>query len=334
MKAAGRAVKMRNGTKNKVVALAGAMALVALFSSVSRAARDNAPEHVLIIDGFKQSGDFAMPMSVYFDEKNSEIYMTDQSNGRVCVFTEDGMPVAEYTKFKESDNFTPFQAPLDVAVDSEGVIFVSDTQLGRVIGMDFQGNMLVEIDFSKAEKVPVSPTRITIDSEDNLFILDGNANQVLVYTTKGRFRYKFGKQQGGVTGIQKASNIYADRENSLVYVTSYEGTAVLVFDYDGFQILSFGQHDSGESNFSLPTGIVATPDGTIYVADMLRSDIKRFDAEGRYKMHFGGVGKSGAAIIFPADIHLSRDGRLFFAEKTSKRIHVFKILPEVKKDEE
>lgn len=292
------------------------------------------PEHESIIWGFDKFGDFQDPMGIFYDERNDEIYLADTGNKRICVFAGNGMPLVEYNTFREIDNISEFQAPLDVAVDSSGTIFVSDNVLNRVIGMDFRGNLLVEIDLSKAEEGRISPGRIAIDEDDNLFIMDGSNNQVLVYTTSGRYRYKFGKMMGGATGITKVSDVYPDRKHSVIYVSSFQGPSILVFDYDGFQVRSFGKHDSGDPNFSLPTGVVATSNGIIYATDMLRSDTKVYTSEGKYVGKFGGVGRSVNATIFPADLDISEDGRLFFVEKKSARIHIFKIVWDGVVDEE
>lgn len=319
---------MRYYMINNIVLMVVAIFACACFFSPELNAKEIVPTHMMIISGFDQPGDFQEPMGIFFDNRSSEIYFADTGNARICVFSNEGMPLVQYRVFKEAESHVSFRTPLDVAVDSEGVIFVSDIGLGRVIGMDFLGNKVVEIDLSKADGSRISAYRIAIDSEDNLFITDSTNNQILVYTTKGRYRYKFGKQSGGVTGITKVDDVYPDRENSLIYVTSFQGDSVMIFDYDGYQIRAFGVHDSGEPNFSLPTGIVATPDGYIYVADMLRSDVKKFTKDGVFISRFGGLGKSQEAIIYPADIAISKDGRLFFAEKQSGRLHIFSSLPE------
>lgn len=324
---------MRIYVSSHIAVMAYVLVIICLYSSLSNAQEDNVPKHMMIISGFDKSGDFKDPMGIFFDHRSSEIYFADTGNARICVFSNEGMPVTEYKVFREIDTIVNFQTPLDMAVDSEGIIFVSDIGLGRVIGMDFRGNMVVDIDLTKAEGTIISAYRIAIDSEDNLFVMDSTNNQILVYTTKGKYRYKFGKKADGITGITKVSDIYPDRENSLVYVTSFQGGSVLIFDYDGYQIRTFGIHDSGEPNFSLPTGIVVTPDGYIYVADMLRSDVKKFTKEGTFVNRFGGLGRSQEAIIYPADIDISKDGRIFFAEKVSGRLHVFSLIPEGADDE-
>lgn len=311
--------------------LTAAAAAFVLFFSVHAGAEIAAPKHLMFIEGFNSKGDFSSPMGVFFDANRSEIYIADTGGGRICVFSNEGLPIIEYKYFKDVENFVKFVSPLSVAVDSEGTIFVSDTQYGRVIGMDFLGNLTIDIDLGKAESGKPSPGRIAIDSEDNLFIGDATNNQVLVYTNKGEFRYKFGKQIGNA-GIESVNDIFPDRANSTIYVTSLAGPAVLIFDYDGRQSLSFGIHDSGEPNFSMPTGIVATADGTIYVSDMIRCDIKVFRSSGEYVMHFGGIGYGGNAIIYPADIALTPDGRLIFVEKTVPRVNVFSIAAEGEED--
>lgn len=303
--------------------------LAVLLVSAASTAADRPvekPQHVLFINGFNEDEDLAEPMGLYFDARRGEIYVADTGNGRICVFSGDGMPLVEYKSYRDLEKTVNFVSPVDVAVNSDGIIFVSDTFLGKVVAMDFRGNLKFETDLTAAATDRISPGRIAVDDEDNLFIADGTNSQVLVYSKTGDFKYKFGRKlKGGITGIDKVNAIYPDRKNSVIYVTSSLGYAVLIFDYDGYQIGSFGVHDSGEPNFSFPSGIAALPDGTVYVADTLRSDVKVYDSSGSFLLSFGGVGFSGGAVVYPADLDLSPDGRLFVLEKTMARVHIFSV---------
>lgn len=295
-----------------------------LFSAMAWAGQ--APQHVLFIYGFEKDEDLLDPMGLAFDNDRRELYVADTGNGRVCIFSEDGMPVHEYRFFLDTDRAVEFVSPIDVAVNSQGLILVSDTFLGKVIAMNFRGNLEFEIDLASVGSGRISPGRIAVDSQDNIFVADGTNNQVLVFSQTGAFRYAFGKKpEGAAQGIEKINDIFPDRKNSLIYVTSIAGNAVLMFDYDGNLLSAFGIHDSGEPNFSQPTGIAVLPGGTIYIADMLRSDIKVYESNGHFITSFGGAGYSHGAVVFPSDLDLSDDGKLFVLEKTMGRIHIFSV---------
>lgn len=306
-----------------ILALAGALAPAGIFANTGSPSR--IPQHLFFINGFDQDGDFLDPMGLSFDSQTGEIYLADTGHGRICVFSSDGFPLHEYRSFQADKTEVSFVTPLDVAVNSQGIIFISDIFLNKVIAMNIRGVMEYEVDLGQAEPGGLSVGRIAIDSEDNLFIADGTHSQVLVYSPSGKFKYKFGsKSADGGTGIDKVNDIFPDRKASLIYVTSLTGPAIIVFDYDGMQIRSFGIHDSGEPNFSMPSGVTVLPDGTMFVADTLRSDVKLYTKEGAFIGRFGGVGYSLGAIVFPADLAASPDGRIFVLEKTMARIHVFK----------
>lgn len=283
------------------------------------------PTHVGFIAGYKKAGDFLDPMGIFYDARNREIYVADTGNGRICLFTQDGMPEYEFRSYKDKDRTVNFVSPIDVAVNSSGLIFVSDIFLGEVVAMNFRGDLEFALDLTQAEPERISPGRIAVDAEDNLFVADGTNNQVLVFDAQGSFKFKFGKKSGEVPGIEKISAIYPDSRSARIYVTSIEGTSVLIFDYEGGLTVGFGIHDAGVMNFSFPAGIAALPDGDVYVADTLRSDIKVFNRSHEFQFHFGGAGFGGNATNFPADLDVDPDGNLYIVEKSARRVNIFSL---------
>lgn len=301
-----------------------AVLLLAITFPPRPAAAESIPTHVRYIYGCKGPGDLREPMGIAYDERNHEIYVADTGNSRVCLYTADGMPEYEFKSYRDGKQIVQFVAPISVAVNSAGDIFVSDSFLGRVVAMDFQGTMKYSLDLSAAGPGQVSPERIAVDAVDNLFVADATNNQILVFDTGGHFKFRFGRRKGEPS-IEQVSGIYPDSAQSRIYVTSKSGTAVWIFDYGGNLLGCFGIHDSGPMNFSFPAGIVALSDGTIIVADTLRSEVKAFDAADKYAYRFGGMGDGPDATNYPVDLALDHDGNIYVLEKITGAVHVFAL---------
>jgi hypothetical protein len=100
---------------------------------------------------------------------------------------------------------------------------------------------------------------------------------------------------------------------------------VRVYAPDGRRVLAFGLHDVGNENFSLPTSVVSTPDGRIWVLDTMRQVIKVFDGEGRYLDQIGGLGRDMGALTYPSALAIDGKDRLFVLERVGARLTTFRI---------
>ena len=52
-----------------------------------------------------------------------------------------------------------------------------------------------------------------------------------------------------------------------IYFSDPEGFRIFVTDRNGLPLRSFGDYGTDVSSFSMPTGLVASSDGQLYVAD-------------------------------------------------------------------
>lgn len=295
--------------------------------AVAGDAPKNAPAHERFIWGYEKAQDFLDPMGLDYDEAGKRVYVADTGNGRICVFTQDGMPVDEYASYRDQENkLVKFLAPIDVAVDAYGSIFVSDQQLGKVIAMDFRGNEIFTLDTAKAEPEAITLGRVVIDKNNNLFVGDTTNNQVLVFDAEGNFKHKFGKVEGAKTSrIEQVNDIYPAPGQDRIFVTSKAGTAFHIFNYDGAWLTGLGAHENGSMNYSYPSGIVSLPDGSLFVADTLRSEVKMYGSALDHLGNFGGLGSGPSAIIYPVDMDIDAEGFLYIMEKTPRRVHIFRL---------
>ena len=109
-------------------------------------------------------------------------------------------------------------------------------------------------------------SQVAFDKEENLYVLDGGNNRVLVFNPQGKFVRKFGKKGGGPGELMSPVGI-AVTTTGEVAVTDLGRPAVSLFKKDGTFIknLTLGE----DYGFPVPTqGTYAHPGGGVVVRTM------------------------------------------------------------------
>jgi sugar lactone lactonase YvrE len=191
-----------------------------------------------------------------------------------------------------------FKSPLDIAVLSDGTIYVADAfnscirkiEGGQVTTFAGNGNANIKNGNSTAARFKI-PSRLTLDVEGNLYTLDAAdprvrkitpAADVSTYVGKNTFGFKdgetgiaqFGQSFGIVTDLQ--GNIYiADSQNDRIRKISVTGEVTTIAG-TGIQGLSDGKGDTAQFYFA--TGIAIEKQGNLFVSDVTR--IRKITPEG------------------------------------------------------
>ena len=108
-------------------------------------------------------GQFVTPHGIWVD--GDRIYVCDRENNRVQIFSRDGEYVSEWTGFFH---------PMDVFVDGEGTIYVTDQVPGMTM-LDREGGMITRI------RTPANGHGMWVDIHGNMYTA-GNDALVAKYT--------------------------------------------------------------------------------------------------------------------------------------------------------
>ena len=73
----------------------------------------------------------------------------------------------------------------------------------------------------------------------------------------------------------------------------------------------------------VPKGVVAAPDGTVYVADTLHHRIQHFTAAGTFLSGWGSYGSSDGQFWWPVSVAVAADGSVYVADWFNYRIQHF-----------
>jgi tripartite motif-containing protein 71 len=258
-------------------------------------------------------GEFVGPTSAFFDRKAQELWVADTANNLIGVFTPEGIPLFTFS----SD---AIREPVRLAVDGNGRIYVIDVDRSRIKIFSYRGQYLGPLTVPGAPEKP-SFGAITFDADGNLYAGENETCQILVMSPDGKPRQRFGECGVESGQFQSITGIAVNGEH--IAVTDAQGVAVQLFDKHGELQKSWGKHDMGVQNFSMPQSVAFDGKGHVIVIDTLRHEIKFFDLEGNFLQRFGGLGSRAGQVAFPTGITTDGGNRIWVVEKVNNRVQAF-----------
>jgi len=108
------------------------------------------------------------------------------------------------------------------------------------------------------------------------------------------------------------------------------GHIVVKFSPEGEVLMTLGEKGvpgEDESHFRMPSDVLVSPDGSIFVADGHNADgnnrIVKFAPDGSYLMAWGTTGAENGEFRDPHALAMDSQGRLFVGDRGNSRIQIF-----------
>ena len=166
------------------------------------------------------------------------------------------------------------------------------------------------------------PSGVAVDSMDRVYVFQRQGPPVLVFDRDGRFLEAWERRNEVPLD---AHHIHIGPEDT-VYLTDRDAHQVLVYDTAGNLLRSLGtrHHAAMEAPFNHPADVCVTPSGELYVADGYgNSSVHRFTSSGEHIGSFGSPGSGPGQFRVPHSVRVSRDGRVYIADRENNRVQVF-----------
>lgn len=231
------------------------------------------------------------PGSVAVDSKGN-IYVADTWNHRIQEFDPNGKFLAKWGSFVnladpnsagEKDTDSRFYGPRGVAIGPDGNVYVTDTGNKRVLIFSEDGKFVRKIDsgLSPAKTAPAypfsqpgelnEPIGIAVDPAGNVYVADTNNRRIQKFDKAGKPVAQFPIPANNWTPGPYLEPFLALDATGNLYATAPTGGAVLKFSPTG-QLLGT-KSSQGTTQLSLPTGVWADKDGTLYVVDTMANTV-------------------------------------------------------------
>jgi DNA-binding beta-propeller fold protein YncE len=175
-------------------------------------------------------GILARPTGVAVNDKTSELLVVDTL--KACIFRFD--PADGKLKGKFGGNGKAegeLNFPTNICVNSDGIIFASDSLNFRIQEFTSEGKFLRA--FGSIGTGPghfSRPKGVAVDSDGNIYVVDGLFDNVQIFDREFRLLMAFGRPGNGYGEFWLPTGIFID-PNDRIYVSDSYNKRVQIFQY-------------------------------------------------------------------------------------------------------
>lgn len=177
--------------------------------------------------------------------------------------------------------------PWFVTNNSHGQIIVTESGKFCVNVFDSEKNKVLK--FGKRGSEPgvghfLFPAGVTVDSDDNIYVVDNNGNCIQKFSPQGEFIESVGEKGADVLQFYYPLGIRYHPFNHKLYVCDQENHRVQVLTTDLAYHNCFGSKGKGYGNFLKPVGVAFNRNGNIFITDRFNGRVQVFREDGQFYM--------------------------------------------------
>jgi DNA-binding beta-propeller fold protein YncE len=279
-------------------------------------------------NGFSPGSDLSRPLGVFYDNTENECYIADTGNHQVVVFDDNGMPIFRFYHHVTVNGERQLGEPKNLVVDADGQIYITDAMVPYLDILDRNGRRITSVEppfelcgpHVRFDGVAIGPNNKVYAS------LSGDGKRMVAVIGLDMELEKVIALRSQDLGASCITALDVDTDGNFYVTDPCAELMVQVYDTDGQFVLGFGRHNSGDENFSHPSGISVMPSGEIWIVDSIRQVVSCFSSGGEFISHVGGKGNHPGAFNFPSGIDTDGNDRLFVVERAGNRYQCFRIV--------
>jgi DNA-binding beta-propeller fold protein YncE len=272
---------LERGRRGRRLAAALCVGVLAATAAVAPAGAAMQPVGVIGTSGAAE-GQMQLPFGVAA-APDGEIYLTDQSNGRVESFGADGAFGAQWGAEGEQR----FNSPTGIAHAPDGDVWVADADGNRIAC--YRDGALDRSIASPTDR-PTSfdhPLGLAVDAHGDVYVASSEWNRIVKLAPDGTVLAKWGTWGQGDGQFMYPQGIAIGADGT-VYVADLLNKRVQRFTPDGAYLGQWAVSDPQDGAPVGPTGVAVDPaDGTILVVDQDAGAVQRYTPDGQRKETFG-----------------------------------------------
>ncbi len=208
----------------------------------------------------------------------------------------------------------PIVKPYGVAM-WDGRIYVCDIRGGGVVVLDLERHR-TSVLRTRGLGGLVQPTDITVSDDGMKYVADLQRGVVFVFDAEDRHVGAFGHEGLKPVGIA----VLGDE----LYVCDFSSQSVLVLDrFNGETLRHIGGRGDEDGQFVRPLGVDVDRDGNVYVVDVIRCRLQKFDRYGQVTMVTGQISDTAGSFVRPKHLAVDDDGVIYVVDAAFANVQMF-----------
>lgn len=221
-------------------------------------------------------------------------------DGKDTLYGVNGQSLFQIKNGKISEIKLDDCAPVAVAVDSQGALWLIDDLHKRVVKADTSGQ--IELGFGSKGRGTgkfKEPIDIAISKEGFVYVVDPGNSWVQIFNKEGLFLNVIHQGEGEVVMDEPVALALNSRD--ILHVLDRDLKKVFVYSTQGELLAQFGQEGDKAGDFDDPLDLFAT-DTEIFVLDGDTHNVKVFSEKGQFLRSFGARGQGKGDFEDPTSV--------------------------------
>jgi DNA-binding beta-propeller fold protein YncE len=220
-----------------------------------------------------------------------------------------------FDKFVKGEQITRrLDKPYGVAMYN-GKIYVCDTNRGLMV-FDMQKKTLDALRGAQGLGTLTQPINISIDRDGTKYVSDPIRGQVVAYDKNDFYVKSYGEGGGAWKPVDAVA--YEDK----LYVADPKNSDIKVFDKASGDLVK-RIAPKGADSLGIPTNLAFDEEGYLYVSDIGRFQVLKFDRDGHLKSVVGRLGSSSGDFSRPKGVAVDHDGRIYVVDTSFDNVQIF-----------
>ena len=198
----------------------------------------------------------------------------------------------------------------------DGKMYVCDTNR-TVMVFDFKKHSFDPLTGAKGAGKLVQPLNISIDKQGNKYVSDPVRGQVVVYDKNDAYVKAFGEP----TLWKPVDAVTLDDR---LYVADIKNGLIAVMDMNtGDIVRKIGRTGDPAEKLYLPSNVTFDKDNVLYVSDIGKFQVMKYDRDGHYLGAIGKLGTTPGTFARPKGVATDRDKNLYVVDASFDNVQIF-----------
>jgi DNA-binding beta-propeller fold protein YncE len=247
----------------------------------------------------------------------------------LCIWVNQSVSSAEdCINSKHAFDITPnVDQPSDIAIGTNGYIYLVDGVNHRIIVVDSQGRWKFAFGKKGSGKgMFMQPMGIDISDDGKVFIADTGNHRIQAFDSKGNFLSMFPVNSSPEEHPSDPVDVLVSKLKSYVYISDNDNHKIKVYNQTGSYQFQWGNFGEGPGEFRYPGMLAINENNEIFVVDVLNTRVQKFDPFGNFISEIGSWGVLPGKLFRPKGIALDTSNRVFIGDSYMGFIQIFSDL--------